>query len=64
MPRNATWNILSVPVLGSNRSGIILMVSVSDVRNVDWELNISGITTQHCFLYPDHKTVVGSSDWF
>ena len=44
-PRNATWNILSIPVLGSNRSGVILMVSVSDVRNVDWELNIGDYHT-------------------
>ena len=51
MPRNATWNILSMPVLGSDRSGVILMVSVSDVRNVDWEPK-------------DHETVVGSCDWF
>ena len=62
MPRNATRNILSMPVPGSDRSGVILMVTVSDVRNVVWEPNI-GITTQHCYPYPDHETVVGSCDW-
>ena len=34
-----------MPVLGSKRSGVILMVSVSDVRNVDWELNIGDYHT-------------------
>ena len=45
MSRNATWNILSMLVLGSDRSGVIFMVSVSDVRNVDWEPNIGDYHT-------------------
>ena len=39
MPRHATWNILSMPVLGSDQSGVIWM------RNVDWEPNIGDYHT-------------------
>ena len=45
MTRNVIWNILSMPVLGNNWSGVILMVFVSDVRNVDWELNMGDYHT-------------------
>ena len=52
MPLNATWNILLMPVLGSSRNGVILMVFVSDVRNVDWELNIGDY---HNALFPTSR---------
>ena len=52
MPLNATWNILLMLVLGSSWNGVILMVFVSDVRNVDCDLNIGDY---HTALFPTSR---------